>query len=116
MKDCWAGNITDQSRGTYIADCLEYELELTCITELPSDCKELGDATGFAVPAGAAKCREALGPFVHGTSAPCLDEDNITDATQGKSIVDCLEVAFGFRSGPVTITDGEICPRTTSVV
>ncbi|CVL11497.1 uncharacterized protein FPRN_14076 [Fusarium proliferatum] len=114
MKECWAGEFTDQSRGQYIADCLLYELEDCCITSLPQACSDLRGKTDSAVVDGADQCRHALGPFVHGIASPCLDKDNITNQTQGQSIVDCLEVAYGFRSGPVTITDGEICPRTTS--
>ncbi|KAG4270027.1 hypothetical protein FPRO04_11859 [Fusarium proliferatum] len=114
MKECWAGEFTDQSRGQYIADCLLYELEDCCITSLPQACSDLRGKTGSAVVDGADQCRHALGPFIHGIASPCLDKDNITNQTQGQSIVDCLEVAYGFRSGPVTITDGEICPRTTS--
>ncbi|KAF5227499.1 hypothetical protein FANTH_14760 [Fusarium anthophilum] len=114
MKECWAGEFTDQSRGEYIADCLLYELEDCCITSLPQVCSDLRSNSGSALVDGADQCRHALGPFVHGIASPCLDADNITPQTQGKSIVDCLEVAYGFRSGPVTITDGEICPRTSS--
>ncbi|KAG4292542.1 hypothetical protein FPRO06_12030 [Fusarium proliferatum] len=114
MKECWAGEFTDQSRGQYIADCLLYELEDCCITSLPQACSDLRGKTDSAVVDGVDQCRHALGPFVHGIASPCLDKDNITNQTQGQSIVDCLEVAYGFRSGPVTITDGEICPRTTS--
>ncbi|KAF5969004.1 pre-mrna-splicing regulator wtap [Fusarium bulbicola] len=114
MKECWAGEFTDQSRGEYIADCLLYELEDCCITSLPQVCSDLRSKSGSALVDGADQCRHALGPFVHGIASPCLDADNITPQTQGKSIADCLEVAYGFRSGPVTITDGEICPRTSS--
>ncbi|CAG9988821.1 unnamed protein product [Clonostachys byssicola] len=112
MLQCWEGDIRDESKGTYIADCLLYELESCCITELPEACSRLSGATGSAVPSGAAECRDALGIFVHGIASPCLDQANVTDETQGNSIVDCLEVAYGLRSGPVTIVDNKICPTT----
>lgn len=112
MRACWAGEIIDASRGANIAECLMDELEDCCITQLPAACSSLRDATGSAVLTGAAQCREALGLFVHGTAEPCLEEENMTAETQGTSIVDCLEAAYGFRSGPVTISDGQLCPTT----
>ncbi|VUC28715.1 unnamed protein product [Clonostachys rosea] len=114
MLQCWEGDVRDESKGTYIADCLLYELEDCCITELPEACRRLSGATGSSVPSGAAECRDALGIFVHGIAIPCLDEANITDETQGNSIVDCLEVAYGLRSGPVTIVDNKLCPTTAT--
>ncbi|KAI1691469.1 hypothetical protein Ddc_24207 [Ditylenchus destructor] len=86
MKDCWAGEFTDQSQGQYIADCLLYELEDCCITSLPQACSDLRGKSGSAVVDGANQCRYALGPFVHGIASPCLDKDNITNQTQGQSI------------------------------
>jgi hypothetical protein len=114
MEECWEGEVTKDSRGEYIADCLMYELEDCCITELPKECKDLNGARESAITAGADRCRDALGLFVHGIAGPCLDKERVSTATRGDSIVDCLEVAYGFRSGPVTISDAEICPRTSS--
>ncbi|TPX12502.1 uncharacterized protein E0L32_000679 [Thyridium curvatum] len=113
MRACWAGEVTDDSRGTNIADCLMDELEDCCITQLPAACSSLRGATGAAVLAGALQCRKALGLFVHGTAKPCLDDKNITAETHGMSIVDCLEAAYGFRSGAVTISDAQLCPTIT---
>jgi hypothetical protein len=69
----------------------------------------LQDSNGLALVADVGLCTVALGPFAIGSAATCLATGTIGSSTTGVSIVDCLEIAFGFQSGVTTVTDFSLC-------
>jgi hypothetical protein len=74
----------------------------------------LQDSNGLALVADVAQCTVALGPFAVGSAATCLATGSIGSSTTGISIVDCLEIAFGFQSGVTTVTDLALCSPTAA--
>ncbi|KAM9883424.1 hypothetical protein VD0002_g1098 [Verticillium dahliae] len=105
-------------RGWQHSDCVVTALEARCITTLPDACASLSSSNGLALVGNIAGCTVALGPFALGSAATCLSTGSITSSTTGASVVECLEIAFGIRSGTVTITDPALCatPTPTPVV
>jgi len=110
---CLTTSVSIFTAGSDVADCILTALESQCITTLPQPCVDLQDSNGLALVADVAQCAVALGPFAVGSAATCLATGSITGSTTGLSIVDCLEIAFGFQSGVVTITDLALCPTAT---
>jgi hypothetical protein len=101
------------SAGSDIADCILTAFEGRCITTLPEACSDLANSNGLALVANVATCAVQLGPFAAGSAATCLATGSIGSFTTGVSIVECLEIAFGFASGTGTITGADNCVEPT---
>ncbi|RDW59816.1 hypothetical protein BP6252_12903 [Coleophoma cylindrospora] len=99
---CLATNIDALSLGTNITTCLSTALSTRCISVLPGPCLALSSDNGLILSSDIPLCVTALGPFVVGSAATCLDTTSITSNSIGTSVVSCLFGALGLQPNPAS--------------
>ncbi|KAK2756831.1 UbiD family decarboxylase [Colletotrichum kahawae] len=107
---CLSTTISLTTTGQSIANCVTNALEASCPTTLPDACVNLQTSNGLALLTDIPLCTAALGPFAVGTAATCLATGAISALTQGSSVFECLQVAFGLAPSVVTVTNPALCP------
>ncbi|KAF4932684.1 hypothetical protein CGCF245_v010356 [Colletotrichum fructicola] len=107
---CLSTTISLTTTGQSIANCVTNALAASCPTTLPDACVNLQTSNGLALLTDIPLCTAALGPFAVGTAATCLSTGAISALTQGSSVFECLQVAFGLAPSVVTVTNPALCP------
>ncbi|KAF4817540.1 Aspercryptin biosynthesis cluster-specific transcription regulator atnN [Colletotrichum siamense] len=107
---CLSTTISLTTTGQSIANCVTNALAASCPTTLPEACVNLQTSNGLALLTDIPLCTAALGPFAVGTAATCLATGAISALTQGSSVFECLQVAFGLAPSVVTVTNPALCP------
>ncbi|KAI8251746.1 hypothetical protein K4K58_008407 [Colletotrichum sp. SAR11_239] len=107
---CLSTTISLTTTGQSIANCVTNALAASCPTTLPDACVNLQTSNGLALLTDIPLCTAALGPFAVGTAATCLATGAISALTQGSSVFECLQVAFGLAPSVVTVTNPALCP------